>query len=134
MRDTIAAIATPPGRGGIGIVRVSGEQASRIAEAVAGRVPDVRRATYAYFRDADGSAIDRGIVLFYVAPSSFTGEDVAEFQGHGGPVVLHRLLERICDLGARIARPGEFTERAVLNDLLRRVVANLEAGGRDLPE
>lgn len=116
MRDTIAAIATPTGRGGIGIVRVSGQQASRIAEAVAGRVPDVRQASYAYFRDGDGSAIDRGVVLFYVAPASFTGEDVVEFQGHGGPVVLDQLLERVCDLGARIARPGEFTERAFLNE------------------
>lgn len=116
MRDTIAAIATPPGRGGIGIVRVSGQHASRIAGAVAGRVPDVRQATYADFRDGDGGAIDRGIMLFYVAPASFTGEDIVEFQGHGGPVVLEALLERVCDLGARIARPGEFTERAFLND------------------
>ncbi|MCY4011271.1 MAG: tRNA uridine-5-carboxymethylaminomethyl(34) synthesis GTPase MnmE [Gammaproteobacteria bacterium] len=116
MRDTIAAIATPPGRGGIGIVRVSGQHARSIAEAVAGRVPDVRQATYACFRDGDGRAIDRGIVLFYVAPASFTGEDVVEFQGHGGPVVLEALLERVCDSGARIARPGEFTERAFLND------------------
>jgi len=116
MRDTIAAIATPPGRGGIGIVRVSGQRASPIAEAVAGRVPGVRQATYAYFRDGDGTAIDRGVVLFYGAPASFTGEDVVEFQGHGGPVVLQALLERVCDLGARIARPGEFTERAFLND------------------
>lgn len=116
MTDTIAAIATPPGRGGIGIVRVSGQHAGRIAEAVAGRVPDVRQATYADFRDGDGSAIDRGIVLFYAAPASFTGEDVVEFQGHGGPVVLEALLERVCDLGARIARPGEFTERAFLNE------------------
>ena len=116
MRDTIAAIATPPGRGGIGIVRVSGKHAARIAEAVAGRVPDARQATYAHFRDGDGSAIDRGVVLFYGAPASFTGEDVVEFQGHGGPVVLGALLERVCDLGARIARPGEFTERAFLND------------------
>ena len=116
MRDTIAAIATPPGRGGIGIVRVSGQHASRIAETVAGRVPDVRQATYADFSDGDGGAIDRGIVLFFVAPASFTGEDIVEFQGHGGPVVLEALLERVCDLGARIARPGEFTERAFLND------------------
>ena len=116
MRDTIAAIATPPGRGGIGIVRVSGQHAGRIAEAVAGRVPDARQATYAHFRDGDGSAIDRGVVLYYVAPASYTGEDVVEFQGHGGPVVLEALLERVCDLGARVARPGEFTERAFLND------------------
>lgn len=116
MRDTIAAIATPPGRGGIGIVRVSGQHATRIAQAVVGRVPDVRQATYAAFRDGDGSVIDRGIVVYCGAPASFTGEDVVEFQGHGGPVVLDALLERVCDLGARIARPGEFTERAFLNN------------------
>ena len=116
MRDTIAAIATPPGRGGIGIVRVSGQHASRIVEAVAGQVPEVRQATYACLRDGDGRPIDRGIVLFFAAPASFTGEDVVEFQGHGGPVVLEALLERVCDSGARIARPGEFTERAFLND------------------
>lgn len=116
MRDTIAAIATPPGRGGIGIVRVSGEHARRITGAVAGRVPQPRQAMYGDFRDADGLAIDHGIVLFFEAPASFTGEDVVEFQGHGGPVVLDALLERVCDLGARIARPGEFTERAFLNE------------------
>ena len=116
MRDTIAAIATPPGRGGIGIVRVSVEHAKRITGVVAGRVPEPRRATYGDFRDGDGRAIDHGIVLFFAAPASFTGEDVVEFQGHGGPVVLDALLERVCDLGARIARPGEFTERAFLNE------------------
>lgn len=116
MRDTIAAIATPPGRGGIGIVRVSGEHAKRITGVVAGRVPEPRQATYCDFRHGDGSAIDHGIVLFFEAPASFTGEDVVEFQGHGGPVVLDALLERFCDLGARIARPGEFTERAFLNE------------------
>lgn len=116
MRDTIAAIATPAGRGGIGIVRVSGEQAKRIAGVVAGRVPEPRQATYCDFRDADGRAIDHGIVLLFAAPKSFTGEDVVEFQGHGGPVVLEALLERVCDSGARIARPGEFTERAFLNE------------------
>lgn len=116
MRDTIAAIATPPGRGGIGIVRVSGEHAKRITGVVAGRVPEPRQATYCDFRDGNGSAIDHGIVLFFEAPASFTGEDVVEFQGHGGPVVLDALLERFCDLGARIARPGEFTERAFLNE------------------
>ena len=116
MKDTIAAIATPPGRGGIGIVRVSGEHARRIAGAMAGRVPDPREATFAHFRDGDGDAIDHGIVLLFAAPASFTGEDVVEFQGHGGPVVLEALLDRACQLGARIACPGEFTERAFLND------------------
>ena len=116
MKDTIAAIATPPGRGGIGVVRVSGEHARRIAGTMAGRVPDPRQATFAHFRDGDGDAIDNGIVLLFAAPASFTGEDVVEFQGHGGPVVLEALLDRACELGARIARPGEFTERAFLNE------------------
>ena len=116
MRETIAAIATPPGRGGIGIVRISGERAVDILRAVAGRVPDPRCAVFVRFLDGDGSAIDSGLALFFRAPASFTGEDVVELQGHGGPVVLDRLLERVCGLGARLARPGEFTERAFLND------------------
>ncbi len=114
-RETIAAIATPPGRGGIGVVRVSGTAAARIAAQIVGRRPPPRRAILADFRDADGDAMDRGIVLFFPAPGSFTGEDVLELQGHGGPVVMDRLLERACALGARVARPGEFTERAFLN-------------------
>ena len=116
MRETIAAIATPPGRGGIGIVRISGERAVDILRAVAGRVPDPRCAVFVRFLDGDGSTIDSGLALFFRAPASFTGEDVVELQGHGGPVVLDRLLERVCGLGARLARPGEFTERAFLND------------------
>ena len=116
MNDTIAAIATPPGRGGIGIVRVSGANVGEIARAVVGGVPEPRRAMLASFRDADGSVIDDGLAVFFKAPASFTGEDVIEFQGHGGPVVLDRLLERVCAIGARLARPGEFTERAFLNE------------------
>lgn len=116
--DTIAAIATPPGRGGIGIVRVSGPAARAIALAVLGREPAPRIAEYRVFRDADGSAIDRGIALFFPAPNSYTGEDVLELQGHGGPVVLDMLMERLLALGARAARPGEFSERAFLNDRL----------------
>ena len=116
MRETIAAIATPPGRGGIGIVRVSGGDTRRIARAVTGGLPLPRQATLATFTDTDGSAIDRGLALFFEAPASFTGEDVLELHGHGGPVVQDRLIERICALGVRIARPGEFTERAFLND------------------
>ena len=116
MRETIAAIATPPGRGGIGIVRISGVHAVDIARAVVGRIPPPRRAVHVRFLDGDGSAIDTGVVLFFRAPASFTGEDVIELQGHGGPVVLDRLLERVCALGARHARPGEFTERAFLNE------------------
>ena len=114
-RDTIAAIATPPGRGGIGIVRVSGTGLSRLVKAVVQPPVPPRHAVYADFLDSDGHPIDTGICLFFPAPNSFTGEDVAEFQGHGGPVVMHRLLERMIELGARLARPGEFTERAFLN-------------------
>ncbi len=116
--DTIAAIATPPGRGGIGVVRVSGPSARAIAAAVAGRVPEERQATFASMRAADGGLIDRGIALFFAAPHSYTGEDVLELQGHGGPVVMRELLRRCVELGARIADPGEFTRRAFLNDRL----------------
>ncbi|RMG38894.1 MAG: tRNA uridine-5-carboxymethylaminomethyl(34) synthesis GTPase MnmE [Gammaproteobacteria bacterium] len=116
--DTIAAVATPPGRGGVGIVRVSGPKALPIAEAVSGRVPAPREATFARFRDAAGEVIDEGLVLYFRAPHSFTGEEVVEFQGHGGPVVMDLLLERVLSLGARPARPGEFSERAFLNDKL----------------
>lgn len=115
-RETIAAIATPPGRGGIGIVRVSGTGLEDISRGIVGRVPPPRQAESADFSDADGIAIDRGIVIYFPAPQSMTGEDVVELQGHGGPVVMDRLLGRACELGARIARPGEFTERAFLND------------------
>ena len=116
VRDTIAAIATPPGRGGIGVVRISGADLRDVVERIVGRVPMSRQAELVDFRDTDGTAIDRGIVLFFPAPDSMTGEDVVELQGHGGAVVMDRLLERACTLGARIARPGEFTERAFLND------------------
>jgi tRNA modification GTPase len=114
--DTIAAIATPAGRGGVGVVRVSGPHAAEYAAAVTGRLPTPRRAEYHTFRAADGSAIDTGLALFFPRPHSFTGEDVLELQGHGGPVVLDRLLQRLLALGARHARPGEFSERAFLND------------------
>ena len=114
-RDAIAAIATPPGRGGIGIVRVSGTGLSGLVEAVVRRPLPPRHAVYADFLDSEGHPIDSGICLFFPAPNSFTGEDVAEFQGHGGPVVMDRLLGRMVELGARLARPGEFTERAFLN-------------------
>jgi len=114
--DTIAAIATPPGRGGVGIVRVSGPQASLIAEKIIGSVPKPRQAKYAHFHASDGTSIDDGIALYFPAPNSFTGEDVLEFQGHGGPVVMDMLLSAILDAGARPARPGEFSERAFLND------------------
>ena len=114
--DTIAAIATPAGRGGIGVVRVSGAAAAEIARRVVGRLPEEREATLADFRDADGGVIDRGLALFFQAPRSFTGEAVLELHGHGGPVVMDMLLRATCAAGARLARPGEFTERAFLND------------------
>ncbi|MDE2460255.1 MAG: tRNA uridine-5-carboxymethylaminomethyl(34) synthesis GTPase MnmE [Gammaproteobacteria bacterium] len=116
--DTIAAIATPPGRGGIGVVRVSGPGARAIAQALLGRVPPARRAVFGAFADAAGAPIDTGLALFFPAPHSFTGEDVLELHGHGGAVVLALLLSRACELGARLARPGEFSERAFLNDKL----------------
>ena len=116
--DTIAAIATPPGRGGIGIVRVSGPAVPNIANALLGRLPVPRRARFATFTDTAGAPLDTGLVLFFPAPHSFTGEDVLELHGHGGPVVLALLLQRVCELGARRARPGEFSERAFLNDKL----------------
>jgi len=116
--ETIAAIATAPGRGGVGIVRVSGPLAREIAEAICGFQPKPRHAHYTPFRDDDGLAIDEGLALYFPGPNSFTGEDVLELQGHGGPVVLDMLLRRCLDLGARLAKPGEFSERAFLNDKL----------------
>lgn len=116
--DTIAAIATAPGRGGIGVVRVSGAGLLEFAEVLTGKSPAPRRATMADFRAADGEAIDQGILLYFPAPHSFTGEDVLELQGHGGPVVMQALLARCRELGARLAEPGEFTRRAFLNDKL----------------
>jgi tRNA modification GTPase len=116
--DTIAAIATPPGIGGIGIVRVSGPGVRALAQVLLRRVPAPRHATYATFRDADQQPIDRGLALFFPAPHSFTGEDVLELHGHGGPVVLDMLLRRVLELGARTARPGEFTERGFLHGKL----------------
>lgn len=116
--DTIAAIATAPGRGGIGVVRVSGAGLAGFAQALCGLAPQPRRAHRASFRDAEGHAIDEGILLYFAAPASFTGEDVLELQGHGGPVVMQMLLERCVQLGARLAEPGEFTRRAFLNGKL----------------
>ena len=118
MTDTIAAVSTPPGRGGIGIVRVSGPLSGEVARVVIGRLPEPRIATSARFRAAGGETLDAGIALWFPAPHSYTGEDTLELQGHGGPVVLDRVAERIVSLGARPARPGEFTERAFLNGKL----------------
>ncbi|AYH50155.1 MULTISPECIES: tRNA uridine-5-carboxymethylaminomethyl(34) synthesis GTPase MnmE [Dickeya] len=117
--DTIVAQATPPGRGGVGILRISGRQASAVAQAVLGKLPKPRYADYLPFHDADGSVLDQGIALWFPGPNSFTGEDVLELQGHGGPVILDLLLRRVVALpDVRIARPGEFSERAFLNDKL----------------
>lgn len=113
--DTIAAVATPPGLGAVGIVRLSGPLVAPIAEAVLGARPPPRIAALATFRDAEGAAIDQGIALYFPAPRSFTGEDVLELQGHGGPVVMDQLLRRVLAAGARLARPGEFSERAFVN-------------------
>jgi len=115
IKDTIAARATAPGRGGIGIVRVSGPGVREISRQLLGEIPEPRLATYSDFRD-EKDIIDQGIALYFNAPGSFTGEDVLELQGHGGPVVLEMLLNRVINLGARIAAPGEFTQRAYLND------------------
>ena len=101
--DTIAAIATAPGRGGIGVVRLSGRNLSRLAESLCGKCPSPRLASVATFRAADGSAIDSGLLLYFPGPNSFTGEDVLELHGHGGPVVLQMLLSRCLDFGARLA-------------------------------
>ncbi|HET9700768.1 MAG TPA: tRNA uridine-5-carboxymethylaminomethyl(34) synthesis GTPase MnmE, partial [Burkholderiales bacterium] len=111
----IAAIATPPGRGGIGVVRLSGAGLRALAETMLGRCPAPRRATLASFLDRDGRAIDRGIAIYYPGPASYTGQDVLELQGHGGPAVMQLVLERCLELGARAAEPGEFTRRAFLN-------------------
>lgn len=118
VRETIAAIATAQGRGGVGIVRVSGPQAKAIGMQLSGREARPRHAHYGPWSDADGETIDEGLLLFFPGPHSFTGEDVLELQGHGGPVVLDLLLQRCLQLGARQARPGEFSERAFLNDKL----------------
>lgn len=116
--DTIAAIATAPGRGGIGVIRISGPLAGTIATALLGAKPEPRTAKLANFCAADGSVLDQGIALYFPGPRSFTGEDVLELQGHGGPAVLQLLLARCLELGARLAQPGEFTQRAYLNDKL----------------
>jgi tRNA modification GTPase len=114
--DTIAAVATAPGQGGIGIVRLSGPDAHGIARAVCGATLPPRHARYSEFRDAAGELMDTGIALYFPAPASFTGEDVVELQGHGGPAVLELVLGCCCRLGARMAEPGEFSRRAFLND------------------
>lgn len=117
--DTIVAQATPPGRGGVGILRISGPKAQEVAQVVLGKLPKPRYAEYLPFLANDGSTLDEGIALFFPNPHSFTGEDVLELQGHGGPVILDLLLKRVLEIAnVRIAKPGEFSERAFLNDKL----------------
>lgn len=133
--DTIAAVATPPGIGGIGIIRISGPKALEIAQILTGTILEQGRALFRKFLDELSYPIDHGLCIYSKAPSSFTGEDVIEVQGHGGPILLDMLLERICFLGARLARAGEFSERAFLNGKLdlaqAEAVADLiESGSR----
>jgi tRNA modification GTPase len=131
--DTIVASATPPGRGGIGIVRISGPKTPAIAAQMLGTLPPPRHATVAVFAGASGLTIDVGLAIYFPAPNSFTGEDVLELHGHGGPVVMDLLVARAVELGARFARPGEFSERAFHNDKLDLVqaeaIADLIAAG-----
>lgn len=132
-QDTIAAIATAAGAGGIGIVRLSGARSRDIAQALCARPLEPRQATYARFRDGDGATIDDGIALYFQAPASYTGEDVVELQAHGSPALLQQLLARCCVLGARMARAGEYSERAFRNGKLdlaqAEAVADLIAAG-----
>jgi len=121
--DTIVAAATPPGTGGVGIVRVSGQDVERIARATLGSLPEPRTATYRNFRNAAGERVDAGLALYFPAPASFTGESVLELHGHGGPVVISLLVDALIELGARQAEPGEFSKRAFLNDKLDLVQA-----------
>ena len=134
--DTIAAIATPPGNGGVGIIRISGPAAPGIAENLTGKIlPKPRYAQFSNFLDADGYVIDSGLLLYFAAPASFTGEQVLELQGHGGSVVLDMLLRRVLELGARLANPGEFSQRAFLNNKIdlaqAEAIADLISSGTE---
>jgi tRNA modification GTPase len=133
--DTIAAIATPPGIGGIGILRISGPRALEIGNVFTATKLQKNRVQFRNFLDQDGQALDHGLCFYCQAPHSFSGEDIVELQGHGGPILLDMLLERACQLGARLARAGEFSERAFLNgkiDLAQaEAIADLiESGSR----
>ena len=121
--DTIAAIATPPGRGGVGVIRISGKNLRSIAVVLLGKLPQPRYATYCKFLDDQGLIIDQGIALYFPNPQSYTGEDVLELQGHGGPAVMSLLLNRCLTAGARLAQPGEFTLRAYLNNKIDLIQA-----------
>src|SRR5579863_7436792 len=134
--ETIVAAATPPGRGGVGIVRLSGPKVPEIAAVILGELPVPRHATFAQFLDAGKEPIDAGLAVFFPAPASYTGEHVLELHGHGGPVVIEALIARALELGARRAHPGEFTQRAFLNDKLdlaqAEAIADLiDAGSRE---
>ena len=133
--DTIAAVATPAGAGGVGIIRVSGPQAPAIARTLLGRAPRARHAHYARVRDAQGELLDHALLLFFPSPHSFTGEDVLELHGHGSPMLLQAMTRRVCELGARPARAGEFSERAFLNDKLdlaqAEAIADVIAAGSE---
>ncbi len=121
--ETIAAIATAPGKGGVGVIRVSGPKAAELGQALAGRNLPEREAVYAQFKDQNGNLLDAGLAIYFAGPRSFTGEDVVEFHGHGGPVILDTLIAELISLGARQARAGEFSERAFLNDKIDLVQA-----------
>ena len=133
IKDTIAAIATPPGRGGVGIIRLSGADAPTIAKQLLQQGSEdldlgIREARFSSFLAKDGTLIDSGILIYYPQPASYTGEHVVELQGHGGRVVMTMLLDRVIELGARQARPGEFTERAFINNKIDLVQAEAVAG------
>ncbi|MFM2322529.1 MAG: tRNA modification GTPase MnmE [Pseudomonadota bacterium] len=121
--DTIAAVATPHGRGGIAVIRISGSNVQTIGKDLLGHLPKIRYAEYLSFLAEDGTTIDEGLAIYFRAPNSFTGEDVLELQGHGGPIIANCLLQRVLQLGARLAKPGEFSERAFLNSKLDLVQA-----------
>jgi tRNA modification GTPase len=134
--QSIVAISTAPGRGGIGVVRASGHNLTEVVQAIVGKAITPRVACYATFRDELGQPIDRGVALFFPTPNSYTGEDVVEFHGHGGPAVLNNIVQRCLQLGCRLARPGEFTERAFLNGKLNLAEAEavadmIEAGSAE---
>ena len=116
LSETIVALATPPGRGGVGIIRISGPDVYKVAKSILGHTPEHRKAEFLKFKDSSGTAIDQGLAILFQAPLSFTGEDVLELHGHGGPVLLDMLIKRVLEIAGRLARPGEFSERAFLND------------------
>jgi len=133
--DTICAVASPPGQGGVGVIRLSGPASFELAETITGHRPEPRRFHLRNVRDGDGQLIDQALVLGFIGPASFTGEDVVELQAHGSPIVLEMILKRLVELGARRARPGEFSQRAYLNDRMdltqAEAIADLIAAGSE---